>query len=182
MSQFEDMKKLVERFQASTLFPSPEDIEADEVLHEYEDGGKIYIKQPWTNGRGNLVIPGSHSCDRYVFDTRYCTSELGWEQYDTEQDAWYFGVWVHADERLTFTYCEGDWSLVQCPTEESFRAELADMARVYGSPPPALVALGLDGSVTNIYSEKNAFGREIPEDGVVAATTSDAFKAALGGD
>jgi len=180
MSQFEDMKKLVERFRASTPFPSPKDIEANEVVFEYDDGSKVYAQQPWTNDRGNLVIPGSQSCDRYVFDSKHCTPALGWEQYDTEQDAWYFGVWVHVAERLTFTYCEGDWSLVQCPTEESFRAELANMAKFYGPPPPALVALGADGSVTNIYSERNAFGREIPEDGVTMATQTDAFKLALG--
>ena len=73
---------------------------------------------------------------RYDFDDKF---RKEWEQFDTHQDAWYFGVWVNIKERKTFTYAEGDRTLVECPTLESFKAELADAERFYGAPPPAFI-------------------------------------------
>lgn len=105
---------------------------------------------PRTNERGNLVYRGSRHGERYLYDFKICTAAKGWRQYDTSQDDWYFGVWVHMEEMLTFTYCEGDLSLVVCPTKESFKAELDDAAEFYGAPPPAFVAFSFDepGKVT----------------------------------
>jgi len=106
--------------------------------------------QPRVNERGNRVYPGSRHGDRYLYDFKVCTKEKGWRQYDTSQDAWYFGMWVHMEEMLTFTYCEGDLTLVVCPTKESFKAELDNAAEFYGAPPPAFVAFSFDepGKVT----------------------------------
>jgi ABC-type transport system substrate-binding protein len=61
--------------------------------------------------------------------------EKGWKQYDTSQDAWYFGVWVHPEKRVIITYAEGDITVVRCPTNESYHAELKSMAEFYGPPP-----------------------------------------------
>ncbi len=47
---------------------------------------------PEVNERGNTVFRSFHSTERYRFDFRLCTKEKGWTQYDTNQDAWYFGV------------------------------------------------------------------------------------------
>lgn len=62
-----------------------------------------------------------------------------WKQYDTSQDAWYFGVWVNIAKRMIFSYAEGDRTLVICPDDEHLRAELKHMAEFYGDPPPAFV-------------------------------------------
>jgi len=37
--------------------------------------------------------------DRYKFDFGLCSYSKGWIQFDTDQDAWYFGVWIHKEKR-----------------------------------------------------------------------------------
>lgn len=109
----------------------------------------------WTNERGNTVESDSaFGSDRYKWDFDRKWRAAGWKQYDTDQDASYFGVWVNVGTRQTFTFAEGDTSLVTCPTLESFRAELAHMAEFYGNPPPACTAIGLDGSVEEFYDTR----------------------------
>jgi len=107
------------------------------------------------NDRGNTVKTCNlFMLDRYFFDFKVCTEENGFEQFDTDQDASYFGVWVNREERCTVTYAEGDLSLVACASEESFKAEIADLERFYGKAPPMAVAIGRDGSVTKYYDER----------------------------
>lgn len=107
------------------------------------------------NERGNVVLNlGFRDTGRYVFDFDICKPEEGWEQYDTCQDASYFGVWVQSSVRWILTYAEGDLSLVQCATQESFQAELKSMADFYGEPPAAIVAVAPDGSVTRYFSSR----------------------------
>ena len=67
------------------------------------------------NERGNEVIRGFCHADRYKYDLGACTCDNGWTQYDTTQDAHYFGVWVHVEKRQIFTYCEGDEIMVKAP-------------------------------------------------------------------
>jgi hypothetical protein len=93
--------------------------------------------------------------DRYQFDFKHCHPRNGWKQYDTDQDAWYFGVWVHSGRRQILTFAEGDLSLVTCPTTAHFQTELASMAEFYGESPPAFVAIDHEtGSVTKFYDER----------------------------
>lgn len=109
-------------------------------------------RRKYINERGNCVFPmfiGSQ--ERYRFD--FALLPQGWKQYDTYQDAWYFGVWVHTEKRLVLTFAEGDLTLVTCPTIDGLRAELASMAEFYGDPPPAFVSIGADG-ITNHYDER----------------------------
>lgn len=106
------------------------------------------------NKRGNQIKRGFDHTDRYKFDFGMCSHDKGWVQYDTDQDAWYFGVWVHPEKRLIFTYAEGDTSLVTCPTIESYKAELKSMAEFYGDPPPAFRAISNDGQVTHYYDTR----------------------------
>lgn len=184
MTQLDILKKHIEDHPEYRHSPGPEDTDENAIIIEGQlSGGPITVKvwksRPWQNDRGNTVHPGSDHAERYKFD-KMCSPDNGWTQYDTTQDAWYFGVWVHDEERLTFTYAEGDISLVECPTEESFQAELKNMAEFYGPPPPALKVLG-DGFKAEVYAEENAYGREIPEDGIAVPTMSDAAKLVLGG-
>lgn len=113
------------------------------------------------NERGNHVFRnadadvrmGGSGGDRYQFDFDLCGGDKGWSQFDTTQDAWYFGAWVNIAERKTFCYCEGDRILVVCPTIESFRAELEDMVNFYGDAPPAFIAIA-DGQITKYYDQR----------------------------
>ena len=60
-----------------------------------------------TNERGNKIRRGFVMGDRYAFDFKHCTALKGWRQFDTEQDASYFGVWVHTGKRQVVTFAEG---------------------------------------------------------------------------
>jgi hypothetical protein len=92
------------------------------------------------NAFGSVVHRWSrHGSGRYHWDFGPCSSKYDWKQYDTDQDASYFGVWVHVEKRLILTYCEGDVSLVIAPDVEAMRKELASMAEFYGPPPPAFI-------------------------------------------
>jgi len=113
-----------------------------------------------TNARGATVKRAFADGDRYIFD-RLCSAAKGWKHYDTEQDAWYFGVWINAESRMTLTYAEGDIVLVECPDEAVFQAELAHMADFYGPPPPVATAILANGTITKIYDEAGFFGRKL---------------------
>jgi hypothetical protein len=77
--------------------------------------------------------------ERYRYDFNYLTPSKGWKQYDTNQDAWYFGIWVNIAERMVFSYAEGDRTLVVYPDDEHLRDGLEHMAEFYGPPPPAFI-------------------------------------------
>ena len=65
-------------------------------------GGRIPFELTVTGCR---IDRGSHQADRYYYDRTLLAQ--GWQQYDTEEDAWYFGVWIHTEKLETFTYAEG---------------------------------------------------------------------------
>lgn len=109
---------------------------------------------PEVNVRGNTIERSWQDTDRYKFDFKLCTREKGWKQFDTTQDAWYFGVWVHPEKKEIITYAEGDITRVICPTEESYHAELKSMAEFYGEPPPAFRVIDSAGTLTYIYDKR----------------------------
>jgi len=116
---------------------------------DFNDRGAGVIR--W--GYGTAAALGAD--DRYKFDFEYCRPVDGWKQYDTDQDAHYFGVWVHIEQRLILTYAEGDLSVVFCHNDEQLRAELDHMADFYGDPPPAFVAFDLENNTeTHVYDER----------------------------
>lgn len=111
--------------------------------------------KPSKNERGNQVYQlHIGSGERYEFDFKICSAKNGWRQFDTSQDASYFGMWVHLERRLTVTFAEGDLTVVECPTRESFRAELKDAEEFYGDPPPMAVSINSDGTMTKFYDER----------------------------
>jgi hypothetical protein len=57
---------------------------------------------------------------RYAFDEHL----KGWEQFDTAQDAPYYGIWTSVDRLSVVHYSEGDVSLVVAPDREAFKAEV----------------------------------------------------------
>jgi len=109
-----------------------------------------------TNERGAAIWDAGPFCnaDRYEFDFKLCLPANGWKQYDTDQDAWYYGVWVHLERRLVVCYAEGDVSICQHTTDDGMRSELEAMAKFHGDPPPMAVGIDADGSVTAYYDER----------------------------
>ena len=52
-------------------------------------------------------------------------------------------------------HAEGNISVVKCPTDESYHAELKNMAEFYGLPPPAFVTVDYpSGKITKYYDER----------------------------
>lgn len=115
------------------------------------------------NSRGNTIWRqeeadkrmggGYRGCERYLYDFKLCKPPE-WKQFDTHQDAHYFGFWVNIEKRLTFTYCEGDRTLVECPDVEHLRAELADAVEFYGDPPPMAIGFDMQGNRTEYYDTR----------------------------
>ena len=81
----------------------------------------------------------------------------GWEQYDTDQDAPYFGVWVNRTKFLTLTYAEGDWTLVVCPDIEHYNAEIGDANDFYDEGRIALVIDADSGVATSYHQDRQKF-------------------------
>ena len=92
--------------------------------------------------------------ERYKFDFDLCKPEDGWHQFDTNQDASYFGIWVNVEERAVVTFADGDLSVVVCEDDDHMRAELASMVKFYGSAPPAFIVIDEDGSRTDYYTDR----------------------------
>ena len=109
---------------------------------------------------GMPIYRGYVGGDRYIFDFTICAPELGWTQYDTSQDAWYFGVWIHKKEFIVVTFAEGDLSVLFCGTAENFKRELEKMNEFY-DPTPAFVTVGIDGKVTEFYQDREELVADI---------------------
>lgn len=91
---------------------------------------KDYV--PELNERGNHIERVRRDADCYLFDCQLCKAEEGWEQFDTNQDAWYFGIWVNPQRREIVTYAAGDVTRVICLDAAHYNAELKSMCEFYG--------------------------------------------------
>lgn len=70
--------------------------------------------------------------ERYLIDFADQFTAEGWMQFDTDQDASYFGVWVNPQRRAILNFCEGDWSVQEADSIEVYNAEIAYMCQFYG--------------------------------------------------
>jgi hypothetical protein len=122
-----------------------------------------------TNSRGNQVERSFLPTERYRWDFDEKLTAAGWEQYDTDQDAWYFGVWLNKKTLQIRTYAEGDITLTTCPDAEHFNAEIKAMNEFYGE---GFIAKTIDenGQMTVYRQDRNQFfikEREEVKDGSV---------------
>lgn len=83
------------------------------------------------NARFNTIQRTHANTDRYIVDIAEERCAEGWMQFDTDQDAPYFGQWVNPKTRQTLCYAEGDWSLVTCADDEHYNAEILDACEFY---------------------------------------------------
>lgn len=111
------------------------------------------------NERDNKVYRASSGGERYTIDYDRSFKAEGWMQYDTEQDAAYFGVWVNKQLLRTLTFCEGDLILVECLNADSFNAEIENMNEFYPQTvdSASVRAYGADGSSTFYYQDRSEF-------------------------
>jgi len=109
------------------------------------------------NGLGNTVYRDhGYDCERYIVDFADDFKSDGWQQFDTDQDAWYFGVWVNPRQLCTLTYAEGDFTLVTCPSTNQYRAQVESMIEFYGESKIA-TAIDADGTVPVYRQDRDEF-------------------------
>ncbi len=109
-----------------------------------------------TNARGNTIHDWFGPDERYVVDFAPDFASEGWKQFDTDQDAHYFRVWVNPEKLLTLTYAEGDWSLVVCPDADHYNAEIKDACEFYGEGFEFIV-IDQDGASTKYVQDRAQF-------------------------
>jgi hypothetical protein len=102
-------------------------------VNTFCDNLKASAAQPvCDNERGNTIYRAFLPSERYRIDFADDFTAEGWLQFDTDQDAEYFGVWVNPVSFRTLTYAEGDWSIVECHDAGHYNSEVADAIRFYG--------------------------------------------------
>ena len=76
----------------------------------------------------------------------------GWQRYDTEEDAWYFGIWINTEAGDLYLR-RGDTSHVIAPNVEAFRAELARWLYQYHPQAPAFIGIDPEAGVVTHHFE-----------------------------
>lgn len=71
------------------------------------------------------------SSSRYEVDSCEDFHTDGWKQYDTEQDAHYFGVWVNPTRLMILSYVEGDWYLKILSDAVAYNRAIREMNDFY---------------------------------------------------
>lgn len=99
------------------------------------------------NEQGNIVFTDFFSRDRYFFDARLMP---GFRQFDTDQDASYFGVWVCAELLCTVTFAEGDICVVVCKDKDHYNAEIQNYIDFYDE---GFVCIALDEKGKTVYRQ-----------------------------
>lgn len=119
--------------------------------------GSLFADAPiTTNQHGNEIRRAFLPSERYRIDFAEEFKAEGWEQFDTDQDAAYFGVWVNRSRLQTLTYAEGDWTLVTCPDWDHYAAEVGSAIEFYGE---GFIAKVLDdrGTKTTYCQDRSRF-------------------------
>ncbi|MBK2124427.1 hypothetical protein [Fangia hongkongensis] len=93
--------------------------------------------------------------DRYYYDYDLCFGG-GYEQFDTDQDAYYFGVWVNKKTKTIVTYAEGDETIMQCENTEEYNNEIKKLCKFYKEY-PSMSGIDMDGNVTRYYQNREHF-------------------------
>jgi hypothetical protein len=92
--------------------------------------------------------------ERYHYDFEKCKRSDGWIQFDTKEDAHYFGIWVNPEKMQVLTWAEGDEILETAESETEFHEHLKSMAECYGEPPPAFITIDKNGQVMHYFDER----------------------------
>jgi len=113
------------------------------------------------NRQGNMLYETFFSIGRYYFDDVLCKN--GFNQFDTDQDAPYFGQWVSKQHLCTVSYTEGDIYLVVCNDVEQYNKEIQSCIDFYGE---GFIAIAIDPEKkesTTYRQDRSIFLIELPE-------------------
>jgi hypothetical protein len=108
------------------------------------------------NARDNTVHRYFWSADRHVIDHASDFEKMGWEQFDTDQDDWYFGVWVNRKLLFTLSYSEGDWILVSSDSNAGYNREIQALIH-YHDEGVIMRSLDADGKLTTYRQQRDRF-------------------------
>jgi hypothetical protein len=94
-------------------------------------------------------------CDssRYRVEAVVCPSSDGWIQFDTDQDAWYYGVWVNPSLKSIVTYAEGDLHITTSQTNEQWNEEVDSLLEFHQEEPIVASAMSEDGTWTQYQAK-----------------------------
>jgi hypothetical protein len=123
----------------------------------WEELGGIPAKRVKRVEEGRIVYGCGYGGSRYLFDFELNLKE--WLQFDTTEDAHYFGIWVNPRTLEILTFAEGDVSLVVYADAETYNAGI-DRLRELHTHAPAFIAIDLDG-ITEFYDNSDAFYAEV---------------------
>lgn len=110
----------------------------------------------WGSRGGHGKIIADPTGDWAIYD-KALDADI-WDRHDPERPGWqyvegwidgpYRVVWISYEHLATFTYCEGDLTLVVCDDRESFDMEIRDGEVCYGPRYPRGYTLHPDGTKT----------------------------------
>lgn len=100
-----------------------------------------------------MFLPAS----RYVVDFCEAFFSEGWQQYDTDQDAEYFGCWINKLTLSVLSYTEGDWFYKQFASREEFNAEIEAWNKFYGTGFICKMIDTDNGNVTMLVQDRSGF-------------------------
>lgn len=104
-----------------------------------------------TSAQGSRVLNSFHMHrERGYYDADKCASE-GWEQFDTDQDASYFGVWVHHNNMQIVCFAEGDESITNAPDREAFTREIEALEAFHCVIPRVARSISAEGQACDHY-------------------------------
>ena len=80
--------------------------------------------------KGCITSRAFYRSERYIIDFAD-DFKNGWMQFDTSQDAFYFGVWVNKETCEILSFCEGDWTHKNYMNPEYFNKGVQDLIDFY---------------------------------------------------
>ena len=96
-------------------------------------GGKRYVPDPSVRKLPSGATEWEAFDDSERYEVDFASDRKNWDQFDTDQDAPYFGVWVNPTELQILQYAEGDWYFIQCQSYEQYNRETDYLTEEYGA-------------------------------------------------
>ncbi len=120
-------------------------------------GGERYKPDPLvqTLPSGATEWQAFDDSERYEID--FAPDGKNWDQFDTDQDAPYFGIWVNPTDLQTLRYAEGDWSFIQCENYEQYNREIDSMIEFYKQGRIATVIDNEARTATTLVQDRTKF-------------------------
>ena len=122
-------------------------------------------EKPETSRPGERVHRAFLPSSRYAIDFAPDFKAEGWKQYDTNQDAEYYGVWVNAGQWMTLCYAEGDWARSTYAERDAYRDAVVRLGNFHGEG-SVCRTIDDDGTYTVYRQDRREFlddAREVTE-------------------